>query len=129
MCYGQKIIHFLSGLREGKHISQPSDERYRNLFDEIPVGVYRSTPGGMFVDVNPALVEMLGYESQEALLATHVIDLYLNPEDREYWQHQILSRQGRYDFETPMRKTRWNNYLGERQQPGDLRQARADSVL
>ena len=100
----QKIIHFLSGLRQGKHISQPSDERYRNLFDEIPVGVYRSTPGGVFVDVNPALVEMLGYESQEALLATHVIDLYLNPEDREYWQHQILSRQGRYDFETPMRK-------------------------
>jgi PAS domain S-box-containing protein len=40
-----------------------SEERYRQLFENVPIGIYRTTPDGRIVDSNPALVKMLGYES------------------------------------------------------------------
>jgi len=40
-----------------------SEERYRHLFENVPIGIYRTTPDGRIVDSNPALVKMLGYES------------------------------------------------------------------
>ena len=40
-----------------------SEERYRQLFENVPIGIYRTTADGRIVDANPALVKMLGYES------------------------------------------------------------------
>ncbi len=71
-----------------------SDTRYRSFFDGIPVSLYRTTPTGQFLDVNLAMVQMLGYPSREALLATTLVDHYVNPEDRERWQ-ALLEQEGR----------------------------------
>ena len=61
-----------------------SEMKYRNLIEILPDGVYRSTHEGKFVEVNPAMVKMLGYESQEELMATDIKrQLYFTPEDRE----------------------------------------------
>ena len=63
---------------------QESELKYRNLFETMPDGVYRSTPEGKFLDVNPAMVKILGYKSKEELLAIDIkTQLYFNPEDRE----------------------------------------------
>ncbi len=70
-----------------------SEERYRNLFNRIPVGLYRTTPAGQFVDANPAMVQMMGYPDLEALLAVNVVDLYADPRDRERFQ-ALVERQG-----------------------------------
>ena len=60
-----------------------SEERYRTLFDGILDGVYRSTHAGRFVDVNPAMVNMFGYESRDAMLAIDIpTAMYFDPEDR-----------------------------------------------
>ncbi len=40
-----------------------SEDRYRNLFNDSLMGIYRTTPGGEIQLANPALVRMLGYES------------------------------------------------------------------
>lgn len=40
-----------------------SEERYRQLFENVPIGIYRTTPEGRVVDSNPALIKMLGYDS------------------------------------------------------------------
>jgi two-component system, sensor histidine kinase and response regulator len=47
---------------------QESQRAYRDLFENAPIGIYRTTPDGMIVMANPALVEMLGYRSVEELL-------------------------------------------------------------
>ncbi len=61
-----------------------SEEKYRNLIDSMPDGVYRSTPEGKFVEVNPAMVKMLGYSSKEELMAINIkSELYFDPADRE----------------------------------------------
>ena len=45
-----------------------SEAQYRSLFDNVIEGVYRSTVGGRFEAVNPALAHMLGYDTVDDLL-------------------------------------------------------------
>lgn len=57
---------------------------YQKLIEKIPDGVYKSTHSGRFVEVNEAMVKMLGYASREELMAIDIKkDLYFHPEDRE----------------------------------------------
>jgi PAS domain S-box-containing protein len=59
------------------------DGSARALIDRAAYGICRETLEGRFVDVNPALVTMLGYESPDALLAVDVgADIYRDPADR-----------------------------------------------
>ena len=61
-----------------------SEERYRSLFENAAFGIYRSTVDGRFLAVNPALVAMLGYESEGELLHANIAnDIYVRPEDRQ----------------------------------------------
>jgi len=61
-----------------------SEELYRNLVQRIPDGVYKSTSAGRFVDVNPAMIKMLGYESKEDMLNLDIkSQLYFKETDRE----------------------------------------------
>jgi PAS domain S-box-containing protein len=59
-----------------------SETRFAELFETLQEGVYFTTPEGKFLDANPALVEMLGYPSKEALLCVNVQDLYWDPSER-----------------------------------------------
>jgi PAS domain S-box-containing protein len=45
------------------------ERRFSQLFETLQEGVYFSTPEGKLLDVNPALVKMLGYSSKEELLS------------------------------------------------------------
>jgi PAS domain S-box-containing protein len=44
-------------------------EDYRHLFDNAPIGIYRTTPDGQILMANPQLITMLGYNSLDELLA------------------------------------------------------------
>jgi PAS domain S-box-containing protein len=46
-----------------------SEARYRSLIQSAVYGIYRSTLEGKFLDVNPALVNMLGYANAEDVLS------------------------------------------------------------
>ncbi|NOX62088.1 MAG: PAS domain S-box protein [Chloroflexi bacterium] len=46
-----------------------SEERFRSLYENSTVGIYRTTPDGRILLANPALVEFLGYSSFEELAA------------------------------------------------------------
>jgi PAS domain S-box-containing protein len=77
----------LEELAEGRTAElRRSEERYRTLFDGNPVGLYRTTPAGQFLDANAAMVHMLGYPSREDLLASNPASFYVAPEDRRRWQ-------------------------------------------
>ena len=57
-----------------------SEARYRSLILSAVFGIYRCTLNGRFLDVNPALISMLGYDSVEQLLALDPRrDVYINP--------------------------------------------------
>lgn len=61
-----------------------SETLYRNLVLRLPDGVYKSTHEGKFIDVNPAMVSMLGYDSKEDLMSIDIkTQLYFVATDRE----------------------------------------------
>ncbi len=95
---------------------QESEERYRSLFDGVPVGLYRATPAGRFLDINPALVDMLGYPNQGSLQALNAADVYGDPDDRKQWQ-AVIEREGVVrNFEVRLRRCDgtmiWVNNIG-----------------
>ena len=82
---GMQTIHVLKDISDRREVEQ----RYRELFDNIQEGLFFSTPDGRFIEVNDALVRMLGYGSREELLQADVrTQVYFSAE-----RHQELARQ------------------------------------
>ncbi|HSJ57281.1 MAG TPA: PAS domain S-box protein, partial [Anaerolineae bacterium] len=75
--------------RRAEEALAASEERYRGLFEGVPVGLYRSTPGGRFLTANPAIVQMLGYPDTETLLTAAIADLYIDPGVRAEWRDLV----------------------------------------
>jgi diguanylate cyclase (GGDEF)-like protein/PAS domain S-box-containing protein len=76
---------------------------YGELFARVPIGLYQTTPDGRIVDVNPALVHMLGYPDREALLAEDAGCVYARPEARERWTAEMDARGTVSGFEAEWR--------------------------
>ena len=62
-----------------------SEERYRSLFESVPIGLYRSALDGKIIEVNQALLDILAYPEREMLLESLVTDSYINLQDRQRW--------------------------------------------
>ncbi|HTK95108.1 MAG TPA: GAF domain-containing protein [Terriglobales bacterium] len=78
----QHVANALQRRRDQEAVKR-SEERYRSLVESAVYGIYRSAMDDRFLDVNPALVEMLGYDSPEEVLALDVArDVYLDPNER-----------------------------------------------
>jgi PAS domain S-box-containing protein len=85
----ERLRRQVAGLRA----RETEHEQDRSLLTRVPVGLYRTTPAGQFLDVNPALAEMLGYPDRESLLTVNVVQQYVDPEDHHRWQ-AMLEREG-----------------------------------
>ena len=78
-----------------------SEERYRSLFEQSPIGIYRTTPDGRILLANPALLHMLGYESLDELLARNLETTGFEPEYPRQRFKDLLERDNEVrDFET-----------------------------
>ena len=76
---GVQTIHVLKDISDRRE----AERRYRELFDNIQEGLFFSTPAGRFIEVNDAMVRMLGYSSREELLQIDILtQLYMSPEQR-----------------------------------------------
>ena len=68
-----------------------SEEKYRSIFENSPLGICQTTLDGKFIKVNPALAQILGYDSPHEV-TTSVSDIarqvYSDPSRRA----QILKR-------------------------------------
>lgn len=69
--------------RPGVFPADSGEDRYKALIDELPVGVYRTTPEGRIIEANAALARMLGVDRPQDLLSHNVRDFYVRREDRQ----------------------------------------------
>jgi PAS domain S-box-containing protein len=109
---GNVIIYFatvkdITERKRAEEMLRESEERYRSLFNGVPVGLYRTTPYGQIMDANPALVQILGYPNRESLLAVKVADGYVDSKERTRWQALMERAGGIRDF-----VTQWRRYDG-----------------
>jgi len=73
-----------------------SEEQYRSLVEGAPYGIFRSSPEGKFLVANPAMVRMLGYDSESELLSLDLAkDLYTSPADRQ----RVISLYAQFDHQ------------------------------
>jgi two-component system, cell cycle sensor histidine kinase and response regulator CckA len=79
----QVTLRDLTGRRQAEEALRASEERYRLLFERNLAGVFRAASDGRVLECNPALAELLGYPSPEAVLAINATDVYADPQDRE----------------------------------------------
>lgn len=71
---------------------QPCEDNYRSIFENAIEGIFRSTPGGTYISVNPALARIYGYDSPEELQASisNIANfLYVDSTRREVFKQQI----------------------------------------
>jgi diguanylate cyclase (GGDEF)-like protein/PAS domain S-box-containing protein len=90
---GRKSAPPTTGLQSYREKYRASEKRHKELLSHLPVGFYRTTPGGKIIAANPALVRMLGYESAAELRKVPVKDLYVSVRDREDHLRRLEKRQ------------------------------------
>lgn len=78
---------------------QQKSENHHTFFYNARDGIYRSTPDGKFIEVNPALIKLLDYDSEEELLSQNI------PENIYYHESERPGPEERNDiFETQLVK-------------------------
>ena len=82
-----------------------SKESYQRLFSHAGCGVFVSSKKGRFLDVNPALLKMLGYQDKEEFLSLDLArDVYLSPDDRRKYTETIEKKGRVVDYEVRWRR-------------------------
>ncbi len=71
-----------------------SEERFRSLFENSTVGIYRTTPDGKILLANPALVKFLGFSSFEELSARNLKEEGFEPSYIRSHFKDIMKREG-----------------------------------
>jgi len=85
-----QTVHVLKDITDRRE----AERRYRELFDNIQEGIYVSTPQGRFVEVNDALVRILGYSSREEVIQLDIpTQVYFSPQRRQELA-ELLKRGG-----------------------------------
>jgi len=96
-----RTIHVLKDITDRRE----AERRYRELFDNIQEGLFFATPEGQFLDVNDAMVRMLGYESREELLRADVsAHLYPTRAAKERLVREIADRGVLRNYEETLRR-------------------------
>jgi two-component system, cell cycle sensor histidine kinase and response regulator CckA len=84
-------------IKRNEQALRRSESRYRSLVQSSVYGIYRSSLEGRFLDVNPALITMLGYSSvEEVLLLDPEKDVFVNSEEHSHLIDEFR-RTGRLD--------------------------------
>jgi two-component system, LuxR family, sensor kinase FixL len=85
---------------------QKSEERYRSLVNNLNVGVFRneSEPGGRFLQANPALARIHGYDSLDEFQRIPVADLYQDPGKRGLYLAELSRRGSVSNYELQLKR-------------------------
>jgi len=71
--------------KQSEQVAREAEERYRSIFENAIEGIYQTSPSGQYLNFNPALAKIYGYESP-AELVRGIRDiqkqLYVDPDKR-----------------------------------------------
>ncbi|HEX8871498.1 MAG TPA: PAS domain S-box protein [Candidatus Acidoferrum sp.] len=75
-------VHGLTVLARDVTAMRRSEARFTELFETLQEGIYIVTPDDIVLEVNPALVRILGYHSKEELLGKKVSEIFVDRDQR-----------------------------------------------
>jgi PAS domain S-box-containing protein len=93
-------IHFIGTMmditerKQAEKTLQENEERFRSLYENSTVGIYRTTPDGKIILANPTLVKLLGYSSFEELSERNLEKDGFEPSYERTHFMDVLKREG-----------------------------------
>jgi two-component system cell cycle sensor histidine kinase/response regulator CckA len=86
------VAQDITAQKKAEQALRNAEEQYRTIFENALEGIYRSTPEGRFLAVNPMMAQILGFSSPEELVRERT-DIgrqgYVDPRRREEFRRQI----------------------------------------
>ncbi|GAB6142390.1 hypothetical protein JCM14076_31190 [Methylosoma difficile] len=79
------FIHDVTARKQSEQLAREAEERYRSIFENAIEGIYQTSPSGQYLNFNPALAKIYGYDSPQDLVnGIHDIQrqLYVDPHKR-----------------------------------------------
>ncbi|HVA95768.1 MAG TPA: PAS domain S-box protein [Candidatus Dormibacteraeota bacterium] len=75
-------VHGISGFARDITRERESETRFTELFQTLREGVYLASEDDRITEINPALAQMLGFESKDEIVNAELSSLYRNAADR-----------------------------------------------
>jgi diguanylate cyclase (GGDEF)-like protein/PAS domain S-box-containing protein len=97
------LIQDITKRKHAETMLREAERRYHGLFDNAIEGIFRTTVEGNYLDANPALAHIYGFESPQELMAS-LRDigrqLYVDPQRRQEFMHIVKARGSVTGFES-----------------------------
>ena len=97
------LIQDITQRKSAEQALREAERRYHGLFDNAIEGIFRTTPEGKYLDANPALAHLYGFDSPQELIGSlHDIgrQLYVDPQRRDEFMRIIKARGSVTGFES-----------------------------
>jgi PAS domain S-box-containing protein len=90
----EELASQLEELQQSRDALAATKQLYQELFENVNVGILRSTPGpeGSFIDMNPAMVKLFEADSREQLMALHPSAIYWDASQRKVINDAIVAK-------------------------------------
>ncbi len=98
------FVHDVTEQRAAEDALRQSEERYRSLFERLPVALYRTQKDGTILDANPALAALLGTPLQK-LVGDVSTDYYTESSKRDEVHRELDERQVIVGFESSLKRS------------------------
>ena len=104
MIYVQRQEKLVLRHQEARLIAIENEKKFKEIFEKTHDVLFVSNPEGFFEEINPAGVELFGFNSREEMLHIKTSDLYASVEERER-QRSLLEQSGFFrDHEIQMKR-------------------------
>jgi len=87
-------VRNISSRVRAETLAMERERVYRELFDGVPIGLYRTTPQGTILEANPALAHILGFESPQEMVGLEAGAFYDDAEERARLQQILHAAEG-----------------------------------
>ena len=114
-----EISHFIavkqdiSDRKRAEEALVRSEKAYRTLFENVPIGLYRTSVDGHILDANPALVKMFGCPDIHTLMQKKAWDYYADAASNEKFMEEISKHGVLSAFESEYRRLDQSTFWAE----------------
>ncbi len=86
------IAHDITAQKRMEDDLRQNETKYREIFNNAFYGIFRSSFGKKFIDMNKALSDLFGYVSPQEMIScvSDIDELYVNTDDRENMKAELV---------------------------------------